>query len=91
MSRLNIFKRTPGKPMIYSLESAKLFLEECKERFIVPCGKSTSYHFYNGKVESVHTQAVGYIGCDTVLWTLTETDAIKWTYRNRAIINVMFT
>lgn len=90
--KLNVYKRTPGKPMIYSLHSAKEFLSQtknpiefrlkAKEQFLI---------VHNNRLQIVSRSFVGDIGIDTELYTSIGEQCISDLYKLRKYINNHFT
>ena len=86
MATLNVYRFTPGKPMIHSLESAREFLASTKQ----PLRIRTA----NGYYEICHG-SIAYIEfvnewMDLERWRHIGADAVRSVYENRKIINARF-
>jgi len=83
---INAYRITPGKPMIWSLESAKAFLASTKQ----PLRIRTS----NGYYEICHG-SIAYIEfvnewMDLERWRKIGEDAVRSIYQIRKLINARF-
>lgn len=91
--RLNIYKRTFGKPMIFNLDSAAAFLEQTKEPMEIH-GPEMKKDYYiiikNNSLQIVHRERIGDIGIDTELYCSSGKEAVKDIYKMRKHINQKF-
>lgn len=91
--KLNIYKVTPGKPMVYNLDSAKSFLEQTKEPCEIRVSDPKERKFlliYGGKVELVIRDYCSNIGIDTVIYESNGEQAERDIYKLRKYINRHF-
>lgn len=87
---LNIYRLEPGKPMIYSLESARSFIEQTKEEFQMYLGEREYLIVHRGCVKIVSRSYAGDIGIDFVKYQGTEENAVRMLYKLRKSINSHF-
>ena len=86
MPTINAYRVTPGKPMIWSLESAREFLASTKQPLRIKTARGY-YEIYRGTIaliESVNEWMV------LEHWRKIGEDAVRCVYENRKIINARF-
>ena len=90
---LNIYRVEPGRPMIYSLASAKSFIEQTKHPIEIHTpDMKKGYYFIiaGGRFQTVRREYIGEIGIDTELYSSTGEEAVKDVYQIRKYINQKF-
>lgn len=90
MTKLNVYRRETGKPMIYSKESAESFLLQTKHPLRIHIAKNRTIVIQELYVRVVETIPAGLLAVDFVESELKGEQAIKWAYNNRKIINARF-
>ncbi len=83
---MNVYITPAGRPMIYSMESARQFLQRTIEPLYIPQG--TGYF-------SISRERVSYMEkidewADLEVWRFTEEEAVHTVYRLRKYINARF-
>lgn len=90
--RLNVYKRTPGKPMIYSIDSAREFLKQTKNPMEIRLEKKDQYLIvHNERLQIVSRSYSGYIGIDFEEYSSAGEQCISDLYKLRKYINRRFT
>ena len=89
--KLNIYKRTPGKPMIYSLHSAREFLKQTKQPMEFRLKAKDQFLIVHNYLKIVSRCYVGDIGIDTVLYSSIDEQCVSDLYKLRKYINSHFT
>lgn len=86
MPTINAYRFTPGKPMIYSMESAREFLASTKQPLRIKTDRGY-YEIYNGTISLVE-----HVNEWMVLerWMKFGDDAVRCIYQIRKIINARF-
>ena len=86
MQKFNVFKLNNNKPMVYSLESAKIFLSQCKVPFRI-YNQRGYYEFRENYVGLIVTQDE-WVEIEKIRYE--NEAAITATYKLRKIINEYF-
>lgn len=86
MPTINAYRITPGKPMIWSLDSAREFLASTKQPLRIKT-ENGYYEICNGTVSLVENVNEWV---DFQCWLKVGNDAIRCLYENRKIINAKF-
>ena len=83
---INTYRVTPGKPMIWSLESARLFIESTVNPLSIRCPRG---HFVicDGHI-SLNRQLDEWVSIE--VWRKDGDDAVRCVYQIRKFINAHF-
>lgn len=86
MATLNVYAITPGKPMVYSLESARKFLASTKNPLYIR-NAGGWFEIHGGAISSMVKVNEW---TDFEIWRKSGEEAVKTVYRLRKIINARF-
>lgn len=86
MATLNVYAFTPGKPMVYSLETARRFLASTKQPLYIRAPRGY-YTICGDKV--TYTEPVDE-WVELERWAKRGEDAVRWIYSVRKTINARF-
>ena len=86
MATINVYSTEPGRQMIWSLESAKRFLESTKKPLCIRTANGY-YEIHNGSI-ALNERVDEWV--EIQRWRKTGDEAIRCLYQLRKVINAYF-